>query len=334
MISGIKKNIRGNFFILLAIISVISCNTSKQGMHKKELLSKYDPAKPFAESHFMNIGGYSVHYRFWNVDTDKIKGKLILIHGLGGSTFSWRKNIPALVDEGYLCVAIDLPAFGFSSREKGYNHSAFNRAETIWTLLDSLDKSMPPKSAQLKWNLVGHSMGGSVIAAMAQEKPTRSLSLVFISGAVDADTMIRSYRGIFNFPPARWLLGSVMKTFFFNYSGIKKLLGSAYGKSPEKEDIAGYLAPFKLKHTARGLFDMVRKSNSSKILRLKNITQPAFLIWGDKDTWIPLKMGEDLNKALPNSQLVKIHGAAHCSMETRPDTVNTAIIHFLNSVNH
>jgi pimeloyl-ACP methyl ester carboxylesterase len=130
------------------------------------------------------------------------------------------------------------------------------------------------------------------------------------------------------------MLGCVMKTFFFNYSGIRKLLKSAYGQVPDKEDIAAYLAPLKLKHTVHSLFDMVRKSYSTKFLKLREITQPSLLIWGDKDSWIPLKNGEKLNKILPHSQLVKIHGAAHCSMETRADTVNNTIIHFLDSINH
>jgi len=323
-----------SYFILILLgIAVFSCNPAKKGMHKRELLTIYNPAQPFPESHFMNIGGYSIHYRLWNVDSNKLKGKIVLIHGLGGSTFSWRKNIPDLVTAGYECVAVDLPAFGFSSREKGYNHSAFNRGETIWTLLDSLDKSVSSNFSLLKWNLIGHSMGGSVIAAMAQEKPIRTLSLIFIAGAVNADTLIGAYRGIFNFPPSRWIGGAVMKTFVFNYSGVRKSLKSAFGTIPEKEEIAGYLAPFKMKHTARSLFDMVRKNRSKDFLKLNKITQPSFLIWGDKDTWVPLKAGERLNKELPNSQLVKIHGAAHCSMETRPDTVNTAIINFLRSVN-
>jgi pimeloyl-ACP methyl ester carboxylesterase len=62
----------------------------------------------------------------------------------------------------------------------------------------------------------------------------------------------------------------------------------------------------------------------------KTVPAPALLIWGSRDTLVPLKVGRMLRSALPGSRLVTIEGAGHVLMFDRPDRFNDAVLRFLS----
>ena len=70
--------------------------------------------------------------------------------------------------------------------------------------------------------------------------------------------------------------------------------------------------------------------DSSNLEKLKSIKTPTLLIWGAKDTWIPLDNGKRMDSALPNSKLVVLENSGHVPMEENP-TESLAIFRaFLN----
>jgi len=163
-------------FVILSILPYLI------GVSKPEDLSVM--GLPFNESRFENIDGVSIQYRQWLPDQQPIKGKILLIHGLGGSTFSWRNNIPALRDAGYMVVTADLPGFGYSDRSGGIDHSQKNRSKILWVLLDQIDSTLSPETASMDLVLAGHSMGGGTAVAMTLEHPDQTKALVLVDGAV------------------------------------------------------------------------------------------------------------------------------------------------------
>ncbi len=64
---------------------------------------------------------------------------VLLIHGFGGSTFSWRETLPALAAAGYDAVALDLKGFGLADKrlEEDYSHAA--QADFIAQVMTQLD---------------------------------------------------------------------------------------------------------------------------------------------------------------------------------------------------
>lgn len=52
--------------------------------------------------------------------------------------------------------------------------------------------------------------------------------------------------------------------------------------------------------------------------KLKTILTPTLLIWGAKDTWIPLDNGKRMNNLLPNATLYVIKNSGHVPMEENP----------------
>jgi pimeloyl-ACP methyl ester carboxylesterase len=88
---------------------------------------------------------------------------VILLHGFGGSTFSWRLTLPALADAGYSAVALDLRGFGLSDKDGGADHGHAAQARYVAALMDEL--------AIQDAVVVGHSMGGNVAAHLAVHAP-------------------------------------------------------------------------------------------------------------------------------------------------------------------
>jgi pimeloyl-ACP methyl ester carboxylesterase len=50
-------------------------------------------------------------------------------------------------------------------------------------------------------------------------------------------------------------------------------------------------------------------------LALNELPMPALILWGEKDTWIPKRVGERLHETLPRSVLVFYPDAGHVPNE-------------------
>ena len=71
--------------------------------------------KPFDNSEFYTEGKYTIHYRVFEAENEK--GKMLMIHGFACSTSTWEPIAAQMVENGYTCVLVDLPGFGYSTRE-------------------------------------------------------------------------------------------------------------------------------------------------------------------------------------------------------------------------
>lgn len=280
--------------------------------------------KPFPESHFVKIEGIKIHYREWITASDSAKGNVLLIHGFSGSTFSWRKNIDTLVHAGYHVVAVDVPPFGFSSREKKVNHSVSANALLLWKLADSLNNK--------QWIIAGHSMGASIAGAMAAMHPDKTAKLILVDGTfgdVEKSNKVNFLGWLVSTGPVKRLAEVIAKKKFYNYEKFKELLTSAYAKEPDSLAIVGYLEPFKIKRTASAILELSR-SKEIQSLKLSDITGPILVVWGSKDTWIPIEAWRNFIKKYPSAKFEVIEGAGHCSMETNSNEFNKLMINFIS----
>ncbi|MHB1483772.1 MAG: alpha/beta fold hydrolase [Saccharofermentanales bacterium] len=284
----------------------------------------------FPESAFTKIDGTILHYRMWkNNGTGDYKGKVLLVHGLGGSTFSWRNNTDALTQAGYFVLAVDLPGFGYSDRRRGIDHSQKNRSDLLWVLLEQIDNTQEAKIKNDTWNLVGHSMGAGTITFMALENPSRTKSLVFADGAVLAGG--NSLGFLSKYPPVgRWIevLG---RKFLLKRSKVVDFLASAYGTAPSDAAVEGYLQPLLLNGTEGSFVDMMRTSTVIKESAFKSLEVPVAAIWGEQDSWVKLESAYQLKSILPEMSLDVIPGAGHCAMETHSVLFNRYLLQALEN---
>ena len=60
---------------------------------------------PFDNSEFFEYGDYSVHYRVFEAKGD-FRGRIMMLHGFGCSTYSWEPMAKLMSENGYECVPI------------------------------------------------------------------------------------------------------------------------------------------------------------------------------------------------------------------------------------
>ncbi len=292
--------------------------------------ANYDPGKPFPESHFFEVDGIDLHYRLWLPAHEKIQGRVLLIHGMGGSTFSWRYTVESLTEAGYVVAAVDLPAFGYSSRKGGLKHTQVNRSLWLWRLLDEIGETLPTEIQGTTWHLVGHSMGGGVAAAMVVAQPNRTASAVFVDGALTLTS--RNSRSILAYPPVRRWIQVALRHYIFKVPRIEKMLEGAYNRQPSAEEVQGYLSPLRFPGTERVFYDLIKSQSAVPLEPLRQIPVPMMAIWGREDQWIFLAQGEQFIKEVPSVPLYVIDGAGHCPMETHSEEFNAVLLDFYHEI--
>lgn len=99
----------------------------------------------------------------------------VLLHGMMGDSCGWWQIGPALAERGYRAVAVGLPGHGRSPRSE---------AATVEWFVASLLDAVPAEPALA----IGHSMGGSILAAAVDRlKPRQAVYIDTPFGATPAD---------------------------------------------------------------------------------------------------------------------------------------------------
>lgn len=284
---------------------------------------------PYENSHLLDLEGTVLHYRTYLPPEEKVRGKMLLVHGLGGSTYSYERNAPVLAEAGFAVVSVDLPGFGYSSRNEDENHAQAHRAMLLWSLLDQLDKTPEfQKSPTPGWHLGGHSMGGGTVAAMALIRQADTASLVLIDGAVFENSRNGGIAGV---PViSRWLQ-VLLEHVFLKPDRVEVFLTSAYGRPPTPEEVNGYLVPLSIAGTARSAPALLKTAKNVPAEELAGLQVPAIAIWGENDTWVPVSDTQRIRKLIPQLVVSVIPDAGHCPMETHADDFNLRLLEWVAS---
>lgn len=300
----------GGLFLLLSVLPYLIPQEST-ATTRQELA--------FPNSVFIEIRDIEMHYREWESINEREKN-ILLVHGFGASTFSWRYTAPTFQEEGFRVIAVDLPGFGLSERKTGLDHSPEARGEILWFMLEEL---YPDK----QWNLVGHSMGGATVTAMALQKPEQTESLTLVAGALfPGEPSVLNI--LLKYPPAGQWVRVLGSRFLLDESRMEQLLASAYGQQPTPHEISGYYLPLTVENTDAVLADLLKTVSESLIDRIDQLKLPVLFIWGSEDAWVPVQQGKELDRLFSRSELIIMPGEGHCPMETAPDIFNRKLLDF------
>jgi pimeloyl-ACP methyl ester carboxylesterase len=102
---------------------------------------------------------------------------VVIVPGLAGNAFAFRKVIPSLVQDGLQVIVIEPLGVGHSSRPSKANYSLTSQADRIAAVMDSLQ--LPPSL------VVAHSMAVSMAFRMAVRRPDRVAQILAIDGGPD-----------------------------------------------------------------------------------------------------------------------------------------------------
>lgn len=251
---------------------------------------------------------------------------LLLLHGLGASTFTWR-HIKATLAVTHRIIAIDLKGFGRSDKPLDTAYSADEQARLVEAFLR--------KHNLFGVTLAGHSFGGKVAAATAlrfQDEPERIQKLVLLSAPVLPGSLPEHYEFVL-VPGAPEALVAPLPPDLIARKLLMAARGTADGIS--QADIDGYAEPYydlRAKHafiaTARAL---VADRSQTLAPNLRKLRQPVLLIWCRMDDILPLAGARTLAGALPGARLKILDRCNHLPHEQRPKTTLRWIREFLAS---
>ncbi len=242
---------------------------------------------------------------------------VVLLHGLGASMYTWRKNIAPIAAAGFRVIAFDNRGFGFSDQpESGYDNAAYARLAVA--LLDSLHLTDAV--------LVGHSMGGAIAAQVVIAYPQRVRGLVLIGAAG------LGAREPLLFRVARWPVVGPALLALRGRGLTGRILRSTYAdpRRVTEEDVDQYYAPVARAGYAHALRQVLRQFRFDGLAgQLDRIVGPTLVLWGDHDRVVPLALGRALAAGIPRSALLIVQDAGHAVQEEAPDEVNRLVIKFL-----
>jgi pimeloyl-ACP methyl ester carboxylesterase len=261
---------------------------------------------------YVRIKGNTIHY---------VKAgqgpPIVLVHGFGAWSFTWRKNIKPL-SKHFTVYAIDLLGFGLSDKPKDGPYSVEAQASLVAAFM----RKMGLKDV----TLIGNSLGGEIALLTASRYPDTVSSLVLIDST--------GYRRTPDIPAwaPRPLLRAGLKVLLVNRLRVINTLRLAYyNKRLISGDVVdGYYLPVRTHGVTEALTAMAAQL---KIGYAKNeiagIDKPVLIIWGEHDEIIPLVDAYKFHAALRYSQVMVIKDSGHVPQEETPDTLNRLITEFL-----
>jgi pimeloyl-ACP methyl ester carboxylesterase len=247
------------------------------------------------------------------------KPPVLLIHGLGLTSYSWRRVQSELSDVRET-FSVDLLGFGRSSKPTDADYSLPGLARSVLALMDALGIERAP--------LIGHSLGGGIALLIALMAPERVERLVLIGSVAYP----QPEPPLLTLPrlPLAWL-----PLMLFSRPFIMEALRQVYlrRESLSHDVVIEYAAPFGSRSGAttyqricRALKPSELQSYISEYPRLKT---PALILFGDRDNVVPRWVPERLHEETPHSEYRLFERAGHMLPEEEPERILRWTVPFL-----
>lgn len=289
---------------------------------------------PFPNSEYYEFGDYKLHYRIDPAKTVTPVAKAFLLHGFACNTRFYDEMVEHLTAAGISCLRVDLPDFGFSTRE--YKDIRYiPQTQLLRQMMKDFDED------GTGWILFGHSMGGSVSMQMALKEALESDGETKIRGLVlyaplimaDSPKFLRNF--MMNSPMGAfldWLL-----PFATPYDAVWKLVG--YLMTFDKEytkamDPGLYRDALQVENMGRGASYMTAVASSPNVDDLKALTLPVQLIFGGRDVFVMPNVALNLWKKMPKQADKHVFlSGAHCFLQNQADRTWATTKQFLEKNN-
>lgn len=264
-------------------------------------MSEYDTER----SHAMHV----VH------DGDRQAPPLLLIHGSGASGACWGPVIPALAAHRHV-IRVDLPGCGQSPPAPSYGVPA--QAAQVAAMLDRLGLRGVAT--------VGHSSGGYVATALAEQRPDLVGSLVLVSTGPSLDALLPEplLIRVLLAPPLGPVLWAVRSD-----AVIRKGIGAICARPVDlPDDMVGEIKGIRYR-----TFRAVLRCNGAYVAersvpeRLSGLNVPLLVVFGAADPrWDPSSAHR--YDAVPNARVEMLPGVGHMPMIEAPEATSDLLVGF------
>lgn len=258
----------------------------------------------------------------WHVQEIGAGPVLLLLHGAGGATHSFRHLIPLLSPE-YRVIALDFPGQGFTTLG--------NRARCN---LDAMAEDIAALIAQQGWQplaIIGHSAGAAVALRMAEITPTKAV--------IGINAALGGFEGVAGwlFPALANLLARLplVPQLFSKLAGTERQVHQLLASTGSRIDAGGeaqYLHLLRQPgHVAATLAMMAQWNLDGLMRRLPQQTGPCLLITSTADRAVPPVVSQRAAAVMPNAEWIDLPRFGHLVHEEAPDQVAALIRYFLEA---
>jgi len=308
------------------------------------------PVEPLIEryateqSQWFEFDDLRVHFR----DQGNPSGPpILLLHGTFASLHTWEAWVTEL-GETYRIITLDLPGFGLTGPHPGKDYSLATTLHLLESLREHLGIS--------EWVVAGNSLGAGYALAYAQHEPDAILAVGLLNGgrirlsqadyeaqraSVEAsqarergDSLVAQ---ALRQPQARALLTQITPRFLVRYA-----LKDVYGDPAQISDaqVTRYHELLRRAGNRQAFIDRFERRGDPSLspyaltdpVSPVELETPILIIWGEKDRWIPLSVGERLASILPNTELKVYPELGHIPMEESPQETARDFAQFLAKV--
>jgi len=260
----------------------------------------------------------------WHVQVMGPEGApcVLLLHGTGGASHSWRDIAPALA-ASYRVIVPDLPGHGFTRLGALQRSSLDLMAADLATLAAQLDAT--PDA------IVGHSAGGALALRMAQLAETPPRAVVGLNAALE------NFEGA-----AGWLFPMMAKALALNPfvaptfarmarpAGIERLI-SGTGSRIDALGLALYRACISdARHVEGALTMMAQWRLTALEAALPRTAVPTLLLAGANDRAVPPETSRRAAARLPDATAEVLPRLGHLAHEEAPDEIARRLLAFLS----
>jgi pimeloyl-ACP methyl ester carboxylesterase len=252
---------------------------------------------------------------------------VVLLHGFPEFWWSWRHQLRALADAGFLAVAPDMRGYNLSDKPREVKaYEIEHLTADVAAIIRSYGRSRAV--------VVGHDWGGGVAWQFAMSYPQMVERLVLLN-CPHPERLIQALR-------TREQMKKSWYMFFFQLPFLPErvfarndfaMMRRTFKKDGfSAEEIAPYVEAMSKEGAVRGAINYYRAAMRRAITdrpSFPRIDAPTLVIWGEKDQYISRDLASPGPDRAPNARVERIADATHWVQHDAPDRVNELLIELI-----
>jgi magnesium chelatase accessory protein len=250
----------------------------------------------------------------WHVQVAGSGPVILLLHGTGSATHSFRDLLPLLARD-HTVVAPDLPGHGFTRCDDAASFTLPGMARAVGLLLERL--ALRPESA------VGHSAGAAVLVRMTLDGHIAPRVLIGINAALlpFGGALTGLFQPIARLIAAMPVLPSLIASQARKQGSVERLIAGT-GSTLSPAGIEAYRRVFgKETHIAATLAMMANWDLHSLLQEFSKNPTTLVLIVGDADRTVPPSQVRRVQAICPSTRIEWLPGLGHLAHEQSPERV-------------
>lgn len=246
--------------------------------------------------YFLSQDGLRIYYKHW--DCENAVKICCIVHGHGEHSSRYAHIAKALNDAGITVFAMDLRGHGISQGKKGHAKSY----ELVMSDIEELLKTARAEYTDLPMYLMGHSLGGNLVANYAIRMNTNELSGYILSSPWFQ----------LAFEPPAWKL-QLGKWFSKLWPSLTQPSGLNVNHiSRDQQEVDKYVSdPLIHDQLSAGFFEAIRSAGNYALDRASQIKLSGLIYHGTGDRIIDWKATELFASKTQASDFHKLEGTYH-----------------------